>query len=240
MTRNIVICDDSLDDIRRTKDILEEYDKSIGVHCIIHVYTDGNTLLDDLKYGKICPDVIFMDIELQEVNGIHIAKEINTVNQQTFIVYLTNYIQYAVDAYRTEHIYYVLKKQLKDRLPEVYEKIHRQSEDEQKVVRIELKGRQFVTIKNCRIFYLERKGRSTIIHTKDGQYESPTTINEMEAILDNDIFVRCHNSYIVSMQAVTKYIREEIILGSDERIPISRRFQPVVRKQFIKFAKNKL
>lgn len=240
MIRRIVICDDCLDDVRRTKDTLEKYEKTIGETCDIKGYTSGRALLDALNTGEIVPDIIFMDIELQEESGINVTKEVNRIMPQVAVVYLSNYIQYAMDAYRTEHLYYVLKSELMNRLPEVYEKIERELQDEQKVVRMELKKNKFITIKSVDILFFERSGRTTIVHTKNGEHESPLTISELEEILDVDIFARCHNSYIVSMQSIKRYMREEIVLEDKTIIPISRKFQPIIRKKFMEFARYKL
>ena len=56
-----------------------------------------------------------MDIELPDMTGIEVAKEINYLVPYCYIVYVTNHVDYFTDVYSTEHQYYVLKKELKER-----------------------------------------------------------------------------------------------------------------------------
>lgn len=63
---------------------------------------------------KLNPDVIFVDIEMHEVNGIELARRISCENNQTEIVFITAHNQYALDAFRVNAIDYLLKPILQE------------------------------------------------------------------------------------------------------------------------------
>lgn len=70
-----------------------------------------------------------MDIELPDMTGIEVAKEINHLVPYCYIVYITNHVDCFTDVYSTEHQYYVLKKELKEHLSQIKEKIWRMCND---------------------------------------------------------------------------------------------------------------
>ena len=172
MERKIVICDDDLIEAKKAQDIIERFEESIGESFSITVYTDGNKLVDDCKNGNINPNMVFMDVELEDENGIEIAKEINMILPKCQIVYLSNYLKYATEAYQTNHIYFVIKPELEKRLLEIHEKISKSEQEEKKVLMLELRKNRYEAIKKSDILYIERKGRVSYIYTKIENYET--------------------------------------------------------------------
>lgn len=240
MERRIVICDDNQIEAIKAQKIIGRYEENIGENYSITVYTDGNKLIDDCYKGIVNPNMVFMDIELENGNGIEFAKEINNILPKCQIVYLSNYLKYATDAYQTNHIYFVIKPELENRLSEIYKKINRSEKEEEKVLRIELKKNKYVAIKKVDIIYLERKGRYTFIYTKTGIHETHLPINEFEKMLYEDYFIRCHNSYIVSMKYISSYAREIITIEEVVNIPVSRRYQQEVKEKFVNWVNEEM
>lgn len=79
------------------------------------------------------------------------------------------------------------------------------------------------------ILYVERVGRISIVYTRGERFESKWKLSELMEHLDEE-FIRCHNSYIVNLNKVCKYIRGEFTLGNGKHIPISRSKQADLRK----------
>lgn len=76
-----------------------------------------------LDYQDIPLDAVFLDIELGRQNGIMIAKKLNRIRPNCRIIYMTNYLHYATEIYNTEHIWFVVKKQFRDKIGEIINRI---------------------------------------------------------------------------------------------------------------------
>ncbi|MGI6500014.1 MAG: LytR/AlgR family response regulator transcription factor [Anaerostipes sp.] len=241
MVKNIVICDDSDIDAKTTKSIVEAFVKEPhrdGVS--IEIYSVAGSLIEDLKHEVIKPDLIFMDIELKDMIGMDAVKQINQIHPRCFIVYLTNYIQYATDVYSTEHHFYVLKSELKKRLAQIHEKIRRVEDFSQEKVRFSLLNSGQAVIPKGDIVFIERKGRVSVIRTIKSEFETKLKLAELENLLGDSYFVRCHNSYIVGLKHIKIYKRDQILMENEVKIPISRSYQQKVREVFVQWSSMNL
>ncbi|MCJ7965608.1 LytTR family DNA-binding domain-containing protein [Lachnospiraceae bacterium NSJ-171] len=244
MNKNIVILDDCQSEAEKTRFILCRFFRDIvnSTSWNMVIYTDGKKLINDIEKSEIEPTMIFCDVDMEteEYNGIDIAKKINVLAPQSHIVYLTNYLEYAPDIFQTEHLYFVLKSELEKRLPEIYIKMINKTKEHQKTLRIEGKRNKFIAIKYLDIVYIERKGRTTFIHGKEEEWETYLPLNKLEELIEDNSIIRCHNSFMVSMNYIKKYIRELCTMVNDEKIPISRKYQPIFKEAFVKWSKEQI
>lgn len=230
----IVLCDDEQDYIERAVKVLDEFIGAKTPNYKIFTYNNPKDLIKDLKEKKVVPIIIFMDIDFETTNGIKVVEELNKLAKETRIVYLTNYLKFATDVYNTEHFYYVKKGELKDRLPDILEKYRQEVENESKFFRANLKNNKYLSIKMKDIAFFERQGRYTCIHMVDGEeYLMKDNLNSIAEKLE-DYFVRCHNSYIISLNHVSEYKRDRMeVCGED--IPISRHYQSDIKERYMKY-----
>lgn len=81
---------------------------------IVGEFYNGNKFLKSLS--KLKPDVVFLDIEMPEINGIEIAEKVEEFNENIQIVFLTSYEKYAMEAFKVNTINYILKPLTKEML----------------------------------------------------------------------------------------------------------------------------
>ena len=178
--RKIVVCEDGEREAEKIQKILQDDQGIFEEEIEIFLYTTGKKLIDDCKSGKLTPDLVFMDIELPDMTGIEVAKEINYLVPYCYIVYVTNHVDYFTDVYSTEHQYYVLKKELKEHFPQIKEKIWRMEQEHNDTIIIPIKNKQQKMLHKESIRYMERKGRKTYIHVVDDDivetYKLVTTV----------------------------------------------------------------
>ena len=92
---------------------------SLPKHTINSFYK-GNDLYNNIQEAmrdKEPYDIVIMDIDLPDGNGIKFSKRINVFSPHTIIIYMTSYEDYVSDVYDTEHIYFILKKNYQKYLP---------------------------------------------------------------------------------------------------------------------------
>lgn len=139
------------------------------------------------------PDLIFLDIELGDKQGIDVAHDLNKHYKDCSIIYLTNYLSYAVDVYETEHIYYVMKEEFQKRLPDImkkYDDNRKRAEEKTSYTKITVQeiGGPIRTISEESIIFCERNIRETIIYIEDKKIRTREKINSLEELLSNDLF----------------------------------------------------
>lgn len=187
-------------------------------------------------------DLLFSDINLGETrkNGIEVVKEFQKLQPDCQVVYLTNYLTFATDVYDTPHLYFVLKAELEQRLPDVLNKVTASLPNERsKPLRVKQKGVE-VMIAPESIIYCEHNGRKTYIVTRGETFTVYQKISELMELLDPRDFIRCHSSYIVHLRFVAKFRRTSFIMTSGEAIPISRMNAAQAKQQFSDFLSREL
>ena len=227
----IVICDDQIEHCLKTKSIIEQYLKNHHVVADVLYCTTGKQLLEEKNV-----DVIFMDIQLHDENGIDVIKQVNEKTPRTLIVYLTNHVFYASAVYATKHTFFVLKDDFANKINEVFEHIYQDLAKIPVKVVFTNKGDEFVSLHVNEIVYIERKNRVTYIHTTEKIFEVQEKVTEIMNRLPQLYFLRCHNSYIVYIPVIKELTKSEIVLDSGQIIPVSRNYRKKAQDAFALWA----
>lgn len=232
----IGICDDSYEWYLKAKRIIDTYINKTGEEAEILYFQDKDSLLEN----KERMDVLFMDIVLcqkdEDENGIQLAGFFREKQEDCQIVYLTNYLFYAVDVYETEHSYFVIKEQFEDRIEKVFEKIKHNLKQSINVLPFSVINEGKIVLKPEEILFFERKLRETEIVTETGKYKIWNKLDEIEAFLPKPDFVRCHNSYIVNLPNIREMQKKIFLMKDGSKIVISRGHQKEVKNAFMKWA----
>lgn len=240
VVQRIVICDDNKKELEDAARLIREFFDEIKKDIEITQYRSGQSLVEDCQNGKIYPDILFIDIEMNGLTGIETVKYINQSIPQCSVVYMTNYLEYATEVYTTDHIYYVMKYELKQRLPEIYQKWLHLNQEYNEKVQIPIKNSGFEIVRLKDILYAERKNRITYIFTEKKVIQTKMKIVELEEILDESKIVRCHASFMVGMCHIIRFQREEILVKDGTKIPVSRRYQKEVREKYLQWFESHL
>ncbi len=227
MELNIAICDDD----KAHVDIIKEYINRININCapeIIEAYS-GEELLELIKGRHI--DVVFLDIEMKELNGIETGTKIREFSEDTIIVFLTGYRNYALEAFQIESFQYIIKPIIYEKFNILMQKILIRLKEIKAYSNINkafsFKTKQeIVCLKYEDIYYFERQGKKIYVSTQTGNYEFTGTLKSTMESLDENIFLRCHQGFIVNIDKLLNINSNEIILrGIEEIVPISRKYR---------------
>lgn len=234
-TWKLAICDDDESQLRRTEQALVRFaegsgqDFSIVSHNGVDAFFASGSITD--------VDAVFMDIEFDgEPQGIEAAKRINELAPMCQVIYLTNYLQYAVEVYKTDHVWFVLKEQLVQRLPELFEKLALIEKSRRAQVVLTVRDGSVVKVPCASVLYLERRERITRIVTKRATYEVRDKLPDVLAKLPASTFARCHNSYAVNMPYVAEIHASDLVLDGGAKILVSRSYQKRFRERYLDWA----
>lgn len=128
-TIQIAICDDEKQFIEKLDSTIREYCDGHSIFYTIDTFENGSQLLDKCEAG-VRYDIVYLDINMDGMNGIQIARKIRQTDNGTNIIFSTAFIKYAIEGYQVDAIRYLLKTDPKYReliiesLDAVFEKIN--------------------------------------------------------------------------------------------------------------------
>lgn len=222
----IAICDDELYCIEQLAMQLERYAKENSKEIKIIKFTKALQLLNQIKDTY---DLIFLDIKMPFVDGIEVAEEIRKRDEKVSIIFLTSYMQRAVDGYEVSAEAFIQKPIAYQRLEKEMNKwflkhIH---QDEPYIIFQNNDGKYKVPIKSLK--YIETSGRSVLLHTGQKNIKISKSMKEMQKEIGVFGFCKCHNSFLVNLHFVDYVNATEVGLITGEILPVSKS----KRKNFI-------
>ena len=230
MPLTIAICDDNENQIKELRRLLDEWSADKPFALTIDEYISAESFL--FSYPDKPCDLLLLDIEMKQLNGMELAKKLRSDGDMLPIVFITGYSDYMNDGYEVEALHYLLKPVDKLKLFAVLERyIKRHTPENEITIKCEDKT---LHISPDMIMYCEAVGKKTHIHTKEQVLICETGIGNFSSNLSSD-FISCHRSYIVNLRYVRSIGKTEIILDNGESIPISRRLYKEVNEKFIRF-----
>lgn len=188
------------------------------------------------------PDIVFLDIQMPKLDGFDVLELLG--DDPPFVVFVTAYDEYALRAFESHALDYILKPVRPERLAKTFAKIRdRLNEDPTQPVdelladreeqitpltRILVRDRAEVFIIAVEdIIYVEAQGDYVAIHTAERSHLKKETLSHLEKVLDRRQFVRIHRSYILNINHLSKiepYTKDSriVILRNGKVLPLSR------------------
>lgn len=232
----VIIIDDEPAAIANLCSVLDEFDELE----VVAQVGDGTSAITAIRHHR--PDLVFLDIEMPGVNGFEVASQTSELHYQ--LVFVTAYDQYALDAFGTHAIDYLLKPVRPSLLRACIEKILRQEEVVAQVLwkreaRSEglsiAEGSDVRALSFEHVALVEGLGRYRRIHlTRVGAelhgtrtIVTDTTLDELESQCPTADFMRIHRSYIVALKEIIELRLESRryfvkIANADHEVPVSR------------------
>lgn len=157
---------------------------------------------DYLQENFTAVDVLFLDIDMPEINGLNLARIVQKINPKLKIVFVTAHPNYAVDAFEIQALDYLLKPYSEQRIEKLLDRL---SEEVKlpKLDKISIPvGDKILILSIDDIAVVEAEKKETRVYTKKVCYQSKMKISDWEEILDRKKFYRCHRSYIIQLAKV--------------------------------------
>lgn len=229
MKLEVAICDD--DSIIR-----EELLKKISIlRTDYHVETFRSGI--DLLQSPLGYDLIFLDIEMPEVNGMQVASKLREMKFDGYIIFLTSHTEYMPDAFKVKAFRFLKKPVNDDDFEETIRESEKEILNEKKIIVTTSEGTKLVDIKD--VIYLETVRNTTFIVTKQGEIENRKPLKEMLKILGTEHFIQVHKSYAVALRYIDSIDNNEINMKYTKlQIPVSRRKISEVKSAFFDYARK--
>lgn len=184
-------------------------------------------------------DILFLDIQMEEINGMDAAKKIRTFDNNVEIIFITGIWDYVQEGYEVRAYRYIIKpidfNSFKTQLNICIKEIENQKRPS---IVVTYKG-EVNKIDIGSIVYIETDNRNTLIHTKEKSYRSNMGISKLEKYLEGSTFFRCHNSFLINLEYINKIGQDSVFLEEYE-IQVSRHKMKKLKIQFTSFLGDKL
>lgn len=215
----IAIVEDNLTMQNQLHTLLSAIAKKHDINIKVSLFNDGQTFLDQFKDEY---DLVYLDVEMPRLDGMQTAQRIRELKSNVYLVFVTNYVQYAIEGYQVEAFDFLLKPINAFTFENHFNKFLKRFEKLKDDSSITIKYKNEVTrLSTQDILYVESEGHYLYFHTQDNTYTSLNTLKEIEKELQAYHFFRANNHYLVNLRYVSS-VKEDMAYVSEHKLKISR------------------
>lgn len=247
----VAICDDNYTEVKGIEDYLNAHKIAVDI------YDSGKSLVKAYQEKKVRYDAIFIDIEMDELDGFHAADTIYAIDDTVLIVFVTSHHEYIEEWFKFSGVWFLHKPVELENLEQALRHLKKIFEKRQQTFTF-IDSHQSVRLRCDDILYFEAQSHNVIIHTKSGEtYTIYKKLKEIEHELENK-FCRVHDSYLVNMKYIKTMTNEEsftdvqgriikrklnrkfiVVEHCSDPIPIGRAYKKNVDEAFLRFQEEK-
>jgi two-component system, LytTR family, response regulator len=244
-----IVIDDEFKSRESLKALIEKFCENITVSAVCQNGEEAMAAIEEVR-----PDIIFLDIQLQRETGFDILERLSKIEFE--IIFTTAYSEFAIKAFKFSAIDYLLKPidindlkaaiekarkrivgNIAERIAQLGENLKTQNFKNSRLALPSSDGLVFINVDE--IVYCEATGNYTNIYLSDDRkFLVSRTLKEYEDLLEDQDFFRIHNSFLINLQCLKKYIRGEggqVVLANDKTLDVSK----AKKKSFLEKIKMK-
>ena len=228
MIYSIAVCDDSVEYCDIIKEMIQNVALNNNIECNINTYNLGTSLIQSLKENEY--DIIFLDMEMPNLNGIETGLRIREISKSPVIFYLTSHKEYAYESYLVKARNYLLKP------------VNESIIENNLLECIKDNSLKFLDVKDVEgvmhripikeITHILRKKEDRKLHIYTLQEKEVIIVQTLESLKsmlsNNEHFARASKSSIVNMENVRTIIKDTIYFSNNKVEYSSRRCLPVL------------
>jgi two-component system, LytTR family, response regulator len=237
--KTIIIEDENLAR-ERLKLLLQKHEDIIEIIAEAANGQEGLEMITEYK-----PDLIFLDIQMPGLTGFEMLQQLDEI---PLVIFTTAYDEYALQAFETNTIDYLLKPIAPERLEKAIHKLQQMGSNQSQlneqmldfIAKISQPKASFIKVKTGtitklikleKIYYFQAEDKYTFLHTYDKKYILSESLNELEKTLSSQ-FKRIHRAYVINLDFIKKIVNlsqnKSVVVLQDEQkteLPISRRMR---------------
>lgn len=234
---SIAILDDCEHDRELLKYITHHYLKNKKVEYEISVYENSFNLSMDLKENKYY-DIFLLDVEMPERSGLQVAKEIRKYYLEPYIIYVTNYVEFAIEAFEVNAFRYIPKIMIEDKLPQAYDALVPKIENIDQRSYIVGKDNGLERILYRDIFFIQKEGKYITIYHRNGSSKERKALKDIYEELNSNEFFYIDKSYIANVKHILSCHKGNVVMRNNMALPVSRPRYNAVKEKIMEFWKE--
>lgn len=218
MNNAVVIVEDDDAAYGLIEDYVKRFSQEAGLSISLTRFENGFSFLST---NLDACEIVLLDIELPDMDGLTIAKRLREKNKACSIVFITNLAKYAQYGYEVNAVSYLIKPVKYDAFSLTFRKAinaYAANEDCDFIIKIP-GGIEKISVNQ--LMFVEILSHIVIYHLVNGTIQKTGTIAKAEKALAPYGFLRCHNAYLIN-PAFVRGIKENNVIVGSESIPLSR------------------
>lgn len=232
---HIAICDDLAQEREKICLLLKEAFAASGMAAEFQEYGSGGALLSAWEKSELDVHLIFLDIYMNEPDGVETARLLRSRGCRSAIVFLTTSPDFAMEGYEVEAAGYLLKPPEQERLQRLLERVLRQENLMPLVLR---QGKSVFSIVPSEIIYIESSRNLLTVHTVRDTVPYYGRMAELAGRLPQKQFLRCHQSYLVNMDRIYS-AEDDFRMENGDLVPIRVRERKAIREAYFRYLTEK-
>ena len=198
----------------------------------ISVFTTSAEFITAFTTRQQRYDMVLLDIVMDGIDGVELAREIRKVDEDAAIIFITSYAKYALQGYDVKALHYLMKpvdtQMLENLIISVYEKKFI-------VNSLTIKsGDQHIRVPIKEIICMETEGRRVKLSLTGGIVYYSGKLTDILSELPADLFIRCHQAFAVNIGNIRELTRQYAKAANGKEIPVSRTFWNDIKTAFLR------
>lgn len=232
----IALFDDDSVFMEQTRILIFEILRKNNVGANVQTFLDGDQASQEILATL---DICFLDIDFagKATSGVDIARRIRLVRQDSILIFLTNYIEYAPEGYEVQAFRYLLKSEVPRKLEKYLLEGISHLQERKETIHIRLSG-ETITLLLQQILYIESQKHAAIIFVQEDsgeirQYRLFASLSSLEDQLSSRGFLRIQKSYLVNMRRIQRLRCDEATLDNGMLLPVSEKNYSQLKMKYL-------
>lgn len=231
MNYKISVIDDNSADTEYVAALVTRWAEAAGHSLKISTFPSAEAFLFQYEEEQDV-DILLLDIEMKEMNGVDLARRIRQGNDGVQIVFITGYPDFIAEGYEVSALHYLMKPVSREKLYAVLDKAASNLAKTEKRLCVTYERRtDFVPF--SQILYVEAQRQYVLIHTFGETYRMKRSFAETVDELD-EFFFKCQRSFCVNLCHVAQIKSSCVLLKNGEEVPVSRGMAEKIGKEMIR------
>ena len=218
MKYKVAICDDAAPDREYVAALVRLWAELTQSNIQLNTFPSAESFMfhyaDESDY-----DILLLDIEMEAMDGVTMAKHLRKDNEAVQIIFITGYTDYIAEGYEVAVLHYLVKPVKEEKLFSVLDRAAEKLRKNEKVLHFEISG-EMVRVPVYQIRYAEVMANYVTIHAAE-DVTVKMTLGDLEKELD-ERFYRAGRSIIVNLTQISRVTKAEIKLSDGTVIPLPR------------------
>lgn len=212
------ICDHHIEDSKILKQALLTYMELHDIEIDIDVYHQKADVLESPdRY-----DCYFIDLDIEKENGLRLAEAVRAKDKRALFIMVSNYLDFALDAYRVTTFRYLMKPFDKNILMETFHDLFKAFAEFTFSIKDENNCIHHVYLHD--ILYIETFRKETVLYLVNKEIHTKYTLNEVLDILQSDFLVTCFRGIVVNISNIDMISGNMLVLRNKRTLQASRNY----------------